>query len=377
MSDAIFLLREGKLVELTDRPYDSEALLQSLLAEYPDLIAGKQIDTASPRRWLLVSREMAVPSEPGAGSRWSLDHLFLDQDGIPTLVEVKRSTDSRIRREVVGQMLDYAANAVVYWPVEEVRARFEARCVTASLDPAAELSMLLAGQDEVDTFWSKVKTNLQAGRIRLMFVADVIPTELRRVVEFLNAQMDPAEVLALEIKQYVGEGLKTLVPRIVGQTAEAETRKGRSGGQKWDEQSFFVEFEKLNDSAVTGVARTIFDWARTKGQVWFGSGTQSGSFGLTIPIANSKRYLFAVYTYGTIEIYFQWLKNLTPLDPLKRQEFLDRLNSVPGINLRADIISKRPAIRLAALGQPGSLSRFIQTLEWAVAEICAGGETQA
>ncbi len=45
------------------------------------------------------------------------------------------------------------------------------------------------------------------------------------MVEFLNAQMDPAEVLALEIKQYIGQGLKTLVPRVVGQTAEAQRRK--------------------------------------------------------------------------------------------------------------------------------------------------------
>lgn len=109
MSDGIFLIRDGRLVELIDQPYDSEHLLQTLLAEYPGLIAGKQIDNAFPRRWLLISREMAVPSEPGGGSRWSLDHLFLDQDGIPTIVEVKRSADTRIRREVVGQMLDYAS----------------------------------------------------------------------------------------------------------------------------------------------------------------------------------------------------------------------------------------------------------------------------
>jgi hypothetical protein len=62
----------------------------------------------------------------GSGNRWSVDHLFLDQDAVPTIVEVKRSTDTRIRREVVGQMLDYAANAVVYWPVEAIRAEFEA-----------------------------------------------------------------------------------------------------------------------------------------------------------------------------------------------------------------------------------------------------------
>jgi hypothetical protein len=82
------------------------------------LLAGNQIDIEKPRKWLLVSREAALPSEENGSDRWSVDHLFLDQDAVPTLVEVKRSSDTRIRREVVGQMLDYAANAVVYWPVE-------------------------------------------------------------------------------------------------------------------------------------------------------------------------------------------------------------------------------------------------------------------
>lgn len=72
-----------------------------------------------------------------------------------------------------------------------------------------------------------MRTNLQAQRIRMVFVADEIPRELRRIVEFLNQQMDPAEVLAVEIRQYTGEGLKTLVPRVIGMTAEAEQRKAR------------------------------------------------------------------------------------------------------------------------------------------------------
>jgi hypothetical protein len=51
---------------------------------------------------------------------------------------------------------------------------------------------------DVDEFWSTVATNLKAGRVRLMFVADVIPPELKRVIEFLNEQMNPAEVIGLE-----------------------------------------------------------------------------------------------------------------------------------------------------------------------------------
>ena len=115
--------------------YDSELLLQELLAKYPDLLAGEQINGDAPRRWLLVTREMSIPGEDDGYGRWSVDHLFLDQEGIPTLIEVKRSTDTRIRREDVGQMLDYAANAVVYWPVEQIQAEFESRCDSEGLNP--------------------------------------------------------------------------------------------------------------------------------------------------------------------------------------------------------------------------------------------------
>src|SRR5262249_54088881 len=156
---------------MNEAPYDSEALLQQLLAQYPDLLAGDQMDSGEPRRWLLVSREMAIPGEEDGAARWSLDHLFLDQDAIPTLVEGKRSSDTRIRREVVGQMLDYAANAVVYLPVEEIRSRFEKTCEMLSGNPDATLLAFLGPDVQSGEFWNRVKTNLQAGKIRMVFVA--------------------------------------------------------------------------------------------------------------------------------------------------------------------------------------------------------------
>ena len=93
MAGRIYLLDgEAKLIAMEESPYDSEILLQKLLADHPDLLAGDQINGEVPRRWLLISREMAVPGEQDGAGRWSLDHLFLDQDAIPTLVEVKRGT---------------------------------------------------------------------------------------------------------------------------------------------------------------------------------------------------------------------------------------------------------------------------------------------
>ena len=170
---------DGSLRAMTEAPFAKEDFLQELVEKYPDLLAGDQMDSTESRRWLLVARELGVPDDEGAADRWSLDHLFLDQDGIPTLVEVKRSSDTRIRREVVGQMLDYAANAVLYWSPETLRARFEAGCEARHEDASDVVTRFQGSKssdpDSIEHFWEQVKTNLQAGRIRLVFLADQVP----------------------------------------------------------------------------------------------------------------------------------------------------------------------------------------------------------
>lgn len=180
---------------------------------------------------------MASGQEGSGGARWGRGARSL-VDRPPVRRSGRRaypcrgehSTDTRIRREVVGQMLDYAANAIVYWPVETIRAKHEARCGSDGLDPDQTFIDTFGAEIDAEEFWQKVKTILQAGRVRLLFVSDLVSAELRRVVEFLNEQMDPAEVLALEVRQYVGKDLRTLVPRVIGQTSEAEQRKRPGGG---------------------------------------------------------------------------------------------------------------------------------------------------
>lgn len=106
----------------------------------------------------------------------------------------------------------------------QLRSEFETSCAQKLADPAEEITGHLGGDIDPDTLWQQIKTNLQAGRIRMLFVADRIPAELRRIVEFLNQQMDPAEMLALELRQFAG-GVKTIVPTVYGQTGESQQRK--------------------------------------------------------------------------------------------------------------------------------------------------------
>ena len=110
--DKIFIRSgNGGLEPLQEVPFDTEDELQELVADYPELLAVEQIDPENPRRWILIKREKGIPDRPDAGDRWSVDHLLLDQEAVPTLVETKRSSSSEIRRRIVGQMLDYAAHA--------------------------------------------------------------------------------------------------------------------------------------------------------------------------------------------------------------------------------------------------------------------------
>jgi hypothetical protein len=374
MSGGIFLLQgDESLIEMREQAYDSEAVLQRLLAQYPNLLAGDQINRAEPRRWLLVAREMGVPGEEVGGDRWSLDHLFLDQEGVPTLVEVKRSADTRIRREVVGQMLDYAANAVVYWPVERLQAQFEATQAAAGQDPALALAGVIGPAGDPAQFWQTVKTNLQAGKVRLVFVADEIPAELSRVVEFLNGQMDPAEVLAIEIRQYVGQDMRTLVPRLVGQAKKLPVAAQRPSGDVWDEARFLATLGGQHGEQAAQIARQILQWARDRSlRLWWGKGQSNGSF---FPMLDTTvtHWTFSVWTSAEIEIPFQHMMRQPPFDdPDKRAELLSRLRQIAGVDLPVDNITRRPNFRLLALAEPEALARFLAAYDWYIDVIRSG-----
>ena len=256
----------SKLESLQEAPFDAEADLQELVAEYPELLSGEQIDPNNPRRWIVVGREQGISDRVGAGNRWFVDHLLIDQDAVPTLVEAKRSSNPEIRRRIVGQMLDYAAHATGTWSIAEVRKAFESR----EPDPEGALSELLQSESEpdVDAFWADVATNLAAKRLRLLFVADRIPDELARVVEFLNEQMPNIEVLAVEIKRYSSEFNETLVPRVIGRLAGNRNRTD-SGSRRLTKGQFLSEFDK---DEVRDAARRLLDVASTpNASLYFGT----------------------------------------------------------------------------------------------------------
>lgn len=371
----IYLRRNGELIALSEQPYATEDVLQSLLADHPGLLGGDQAGEA-PRRWLLLSREVGIADTEGAAGRWSIDHLFVDQDAIPTLVEVKRSSDTRIRREVVGQLLEYAANGTRYWPVDELRALYEADCRTRGVDPEQELSERFGDEIDVDAWWDDVGANLKLGRLRLVFVADKISRELRRIIEFLNAQMTETEVLGVEIRQYVDAGNEhqTLVPRVIGQTEAARDTK-TGGGRRppkrtWDHESWMSVFAEVKPQQ-TPIVERLLAWAEGIGlTIQFGSGAHDPSMQFGYVDETVRFFPFFIHARGGLELPFTLMTTVyPPFERLElRRELRDRLNAIDGVEIPEDKLDKRPNFSVSALSSDEAFQRFTGAMEWAIGQ---------
>lgn len=259
---------DGSLRRMTPSAPETEDRVQSLVARYPELIA----DGDGPL--LLIRREQAISDNEQGNGRWSVDHLFVTQDAVPVLVEVKRPADTRLRREVVGQMLDYAANATAYWQAGSIARSFAETAEAAGMDPETALQQFIGDQDPA-VFWDQVDANFKAGRIKLVFVADEIPRELARVLEFLNDQMR-ADGRAVELRWFAGDGgAVTLSPRVIGETERAAAAKSSRlalpplSCEEWLEKHITEGDKDAREGAAAFIALTESLGARTgvsKGQ---------------------------------------------------------------------------------------------------------------
>jgi len=333
--EVIFLLKDsGDLEKVPVKPYDSEDLLQSLIERYPELLAGDQINPEEPIRWIMIKREAGVPGGEEQSDRWSIDHLLLDQNAVPTFVETKRSSDTRIRREIVGQMLDYAANAQRYWQVGHIRSLAIAQYGGTEKAEAAIMKILgLEPGDNVEpdleAYWGKVEDNLRHGRLRLIFMADRLPPELRRVIEFLNGQMEETEVLGIELAQYVGSNLKALVPRVIGQTEVTRLKKleATPGKKRINQQEFL---ESCPEDVRDFFARAISESQQRGMQIYWGT----TGFSLRAPNSEGKRTtLFYGFPPGIVRkdsaVAQGYVGNIE--DARNREQIRQRFLKIPGI----------------------------------------------
>jgi hypothetical protein len=94
--------------------------------------------------------------------------------------------------------------------------------------------------------------------------------------------MDPVEVLGIEVAQYVGQGQQALVPRTIGRTADAQSKKGMAGPTaRTSRETFLSHWEGRGRE----VYQRLLDFAQEHGLVinWGIKG-----FSMNVPVNGQK-----------------------------------------------------------------------------------------
>jgi hypothetical protein len=216
-----------------------EAALRDLIADHPEILPVHDLDP-SYGRLVTVTKELSIP---GVGF---VDVLLIDEHGRLVVVECKLWRNPQARREVVGQILDYARE-LSRFGYEDLQ-----RQVSIATRRQGNVLYALAREaggalDEAE-FVDRVTRDLSSGRFLLLVVGDGIAEGTRRIGEYLRAQPGLAFAFGLiEMAEYrhtdAGGAEHTIMPGIVidpvvtlpvTSTARSATPAATSGaGNRW------------------------------------------------------------------------------------------------------------------------------------------------
>jgi hypothetical protein len=224
-----------------------------------------------------------------------------------------------------------------------------------------ELAAFIGDRDP-EEFWTQVDANLKAGRMKLVFVADVIPRELAIVVEFLNAQMR-ADVRAIELRWFSDEsGLTTLSPRVIGQTEQAASAKSVGRRPPMELAQWIDErIAPLGPAMLTGVQRFCALADAAGGQCLVPS--TRGSIIVQWDTEDRKHvYPVGVYPSGMVVLRLGYLKFRPAFaGEHQRLQLYDALSAIVG-PLHTKSLSGEPGFSAATLNDDEIAARYAEFL---------------
>jgi hypothetical protein len=325
-----FLIRTsgGPWREPASTGYENESALQEILYSHPALVPGVFGEP-------VACREFQSDIGPA-------DVVIIDAEGSITLVECKLASNSQIRREIVGQTLDYASRL---WQMSI--ESFEERWRKAEKSGQSPLATL---DDSEGRIRDAVSENLRLGRFNLVLAVDRINDDLKRIVEYLNTvTVATVGVMVVEFARVVDGDTEILIPRTYG-TELVETKAKSSGAKhQWSLQEY-LDWCDAHDPVGAPTMRTLLDALRDNGYVISGgrAATPSLNIGLEVP-GLGRKWPICLYTDpvrgGLVEVRFSDFKD----KPEYVDQFAQLVSAVPGIpvpveEVRAANYGKRPNV---------------------------------
>ena len=202
-----------------------EQAMRDLIYDHPEILPIHALDPSySPV--FTVARELSIP---GVGF---VDVLLADERGRLVVVECKLWRNPQARREVVGQILDYARELSRY-AYEDLQRQVSIASKRQG-NVLFELAREAGSELDEARFVDRVTRDLSAGRFLLLIVGDGIAEGTRRIGEYLRDQPGLAfEFGLIEMAEYQftdeGGASRTIVqPRVLAQTTLIERHVIRS-----------------------------------------------------------------------------------------------------------------------------------------------------
>jgi len=320
----ILVIEGDKVTPLDKAKFTEEAKLQDYLEKYPSLIPLEEVVEGA-------SGILCIGREVGAGLG-AVDLLFIDKDGLLTIVETKLVKNPGIRREVIGQIIEYASY-ISQWTADKVY-EIANEHLKSNL---GEIMENISGSDfSAEDLRSNIEQNLKNGKIRLIIVVDELVEPLRATVTFLNSY-SKFDILLLQVSSFEGEaGEKVLAPSLFGyKPASPPPRK------KWDEKRFFADIGERGGKLMVDAVVELYEFTKSKAdEISWGTGAHEGSFTFRRSRYGKKVSIFTVYSSGYIQFSFGDMKD-KGLEEETLESFRAKLNEIPEVRLSKEVVSER------------------------------------
>jgi len=190
-----------------------ESWLQEILYKEPSILPTNEVDSIF-SNLIPIGREVPVTSG-------FIDDFYISSKGYLVIVETKLWRNPESRREVVGQIIDYAKD-IQKWNYEDLDAIYTKNHNKKLFDVFVDKGYY-SYEEEAD-FIDIVSKNITTSRFLLMIVGDGIREGVESMVTFLNSNPTMQYKFALcELEVYeLEDGSRLVIPNLTLKTTTIE-----------------------------------------------------------------------------------------------------------------------------------------------------------
>lgn len=224
--------------------FPDEATLHRLIEEAPHLLP-----LAGSPQLIVVGKEVRL----GAGYA---DLIAVEPDGRLAVIEIKLARNAEARRAVVAQALSYAAYLHRMDPERLERDILRSHLLERDCQTLIGRVTEVYQESDFDpeSFNDGLRSCLQHGHMRVVFVLDEAPPELVQLLGFLEAVSEGLILDLVTISAYDVDGSQILVPQRV-EPAKIEQSSAPEGRASIDRSSHFRGPDAFIEDAATADER--------------------------------------------------------------------------------------------------------------------------